>query len=314
MTGLRNVTPFLLLVFGGIFAYRLFGADSGQSSEILITFLKPVLVPLVELISKPAFVYNISFLIVVAALAVCAAYWHRVVHRQVRRLTELRSAIDELPVPMRWDPELCASVMHRAGDALRKADLFLSAWAMFQSQRQREGIIPAAPFGYFAASDPSIDEDKSGGFMQSMPSYFISVGLIFTFIGLVVALYFAGRGFRSGNIEEARASILQLFNASSFKFLTSVAALFSSLLISVVFRYSKSRLRDEIERTITRIEAFIGPWRELEPTLATRPTSSDLAHRIDVLISSIDALSANLAGFLDRIDQRGSEIRRDAAE
>ena len=182
------------------------------------------------------------------------------------------------------------------------------------SQRQRDGVIPAAPFNYFAASDPSIDEDRSGGFMQSLPSYFVSVGLIFTFVGLVVALYFAGRGFRSGNIEEARNAILQLFNASSFKFLTSVAALFSSLLISVVFRYSKSLLRRETETTVTRIERFIGPWRELEPALASRRGSGDLPDALGILVNKMDVLSSRVAALLERIDERVAETRRDAAE
>lgn len=311
-----NYVRALLVIFGGILVYRLFTTESWQDavSEAAIAFVKPALVPIVELINKPAFVYTISFFIVLAAVAVCIAYWQRVVHRQVRRLKDLRAAFDELPIPDRWDPELYAKSMHRAGDALREADLFLSAWAMFQSQRQRDGIIPAAPFNHFAASDPSVDEERSGGLMQSLPGYFISVGLIFTFIGLVVALYFAGRGFRSGNLEEARASILQLFNASSFKFLTSVAALFSSLLVSVVFRYSKSMLRYETERTVARIERFVGPWRELEPAVGARPGFSDLAGRLDRLIKGIDTLSSNLARLLERIDRRPNEVRRDAAE
>jgi hypothetical protein len=297
-----NYIRYIVLIFGGILIYRLLTTPSWQDgiSDVAASVVKPALVPLVELINKPAFVYSISFLIVLAAFAICLVYWQRVLHGQVRRLKELRSAFDELPIPDRWNPELCASAMQRAGEALRRADLFLSGWAMFQRQREREGTIPAAPFVYFAASDPSVDEDQSGGFMQSMPSYFISVGLIFTFIGLVVALYFAGRGFRSGNLEEARASIVELFNASSFKFLTSVAALFSSLVVSVVYRFSKSLLRQETENTITRVERFIGPWRELEHAQEARPVR-DVAERLEVLISRIDALSSHLTGFLDRL-------------
>jgi hypothetical protein len=311
-----NYVRIIVAVFSGILIYRLATTESWQEglSDAAIGLLKPVLVPLVELINKPFFVYATSVLIVLSAIIACLIYWKRVVRPRARRFRDLRGAIDGLPIPDSWDSELCSSAMHRAGDALRQAGLFLSAWAIFQSQRQRDGMIPAAPFSYFAASDPSIEEDKSGGFMQSLPGYFISVGLIFTFIGLVVALYFAGRGFRSGNLEEARTSILQLFNASSFKFLTSVAALFSSLLISVIFRYSASLLRHETETTVTRIERFIGPWRELEPVRASQPGFGDLAHGLAMLMAKMDALSTRLAAFVDRIDRGASQVQRDAAE
>jgi hypothetical protein len=305
-----------LAVFAAILIYRLFTTESWQDAlgDAAAGLLKPALAPLVELINKPVFVYTISVLITLGAIAICLAYWQRVVRPQVRRFRDVRAEIADLPIPRTWDPELCSSAMRRAGDVLRRADLLLSAWAMFQSQRQRDGVIPAAPFNYFAASDPSLDEDRSGGFMQSLPSYFVSAGLIFTFVGLVVALYFAGRGFRSGNIEEARTSILQLFNASSFKFLTSVAALFSSLLISVAFRYSKSVLRRETETTVTRIERFIGPWRELEPALASARGSGDLPDALGILVNKMDVLSSRVAALLERIDERVPESRRDAAE
>lgn len=310
-----NYIRYIILIFGGILAYRALTTDSWQEaiSEVTAGVVKPALVPLVELINKPAFVYLISFLIVLAACAVCFAYWQRVVRGRIRRLKELRSAFDEFPAPDKWNVDLCASAMQRVGQALRQADLFISAWAMFQRQRNQEGTIPAAPFNYFVASDPSVDEGNSGGFMQSMPSYFVSVGLIFTFIGLVVALYFAGRGFRSGNLEEARSSIVALFNASSFKFLTSVAALFSSLVISIVFRFSASLLRQETEKTVTRIEDFIGLWRELERAQKAQPIR-DVAERLDLLISRIDTLCSHLTGCLNRLEQRDPEARRDAAE
>src|SRR5262245_11079656 len=204
--------------------------------------------------------------------------------------------------------------MSRLGDTLRKRGLFLSAWASFQARIAAERRIPDSPFSYFVASDPMQQEVQREGFMQALPGYFTWLGLILTFIGLVVALYFAAKGFRSGDIAEARNSILQLLNASSFKFLTSVAALCGAMIVSITYRFGLSHLRGEVDRTVAVIEAYISRWRDslgarqpaIDPLMAT-------VERLDLLISTMDALAAQMARVADRLDAQ-SERARHAAE
>ena len=54
------------------------------------------------------------------------------------------------------------------------------------------------------------------GFMSALPGYSPRSDFILTFIGLVVALYFAAKGFRWETLSRRAEAILQLLNASAF--------------------------------------------------------------------------------------------------
>lgn len=69
-------------------------------------------------------------------------------------------------------------------------------------------------------------------FYQSVPNLLVGLGLLFTFIGLVAALYFASRGVQAEDINEAQQSLHQLLQAATFKFVTSIAGLFCSIVFS----------------------------------------------------------------------------------
>ena len=72
-------------------------------------------------------------------------------------------------------------------------------------------------------------------FYGQFPDYLVGFGLILTFIGLVSALYFAALGLESGNATEARDSLTALLSAATFKFITSIAGISSSIFFSIVF-------------------------------------------------------------------------------
>ena len=286
---------YILIAIAAI-GYLLYTSSAWQDriGEAATELLRPAIVPLVNLINAPAFVYIVSFLILLAAVVVCGAYWRRVVRPRVARLRALRSIVYGLPVP--GGQERAPEAFRQLGEALRARELFAAPWAAFQIQMSRGGTIPQTPFAYFAASDPTAEQSERRGLMQAMPGYFTSVGLIFTFVGLVVALYFAARGFRSGNIEEARASILQLLNAASFKFLTSVAALVGAFLVSLVSRFSLSTMRREADETIAYIESYISLWRAAqgaEPGDMRHPFA-DVVEKLDRLIAGIETLALRL--------------------
>lgn len=72
-------------------------------------------------------------------------------------------------------------------------------------------------------------------FYQAIPNYFVGFGLLFTFLGLVAAIYFASQGV-AGDIQQAKSSLGDLLNAATFKFTTSIAGLFSSIVLSFFIR------------------------------------------------------------------------------
>jgi hypothetical protein len=272
----------------------------GGAAEAVV---KPILIPLVNVILEPAFVYTTAVALFMAGLLACVTFWFKVARPELAKLRILRSEITRLTLPRNQDPQPRFEAMKRLGDLLRRESMFLSAWALFQGQFVQSQRISEQPFSYLVAEEPAESAVDHRGFMSALPSYFTSVGLILTFVGLVVALYFAAKGFRSGNLEQAREAILQLLNASAFKFITSVAALGTALMISIFYRFCLSLLRSERIRTVAVIEAYISVWRDLEIASLTpiwKP-SDEISAKIDVLTEAILKLNTEIGHLAGRL-------------
>jgi hypothetical protein len=279
----------------------------GGAAEAVV---RPILIPLVNVILEPAFVYTAALTLFLAGLLACVMFWFKVARPELAKLRILQSEITRLAMPRNQDPRPRFEAMKLLGDLLRRKSMFLSAWALFQGQFVQSQRISEQPFSYFVAEEPAESAVDHRGFMSALPSYFTSVGLILTFIGLVVALYFAAKGFRSGNLEQAREAILQLLNASAFKFITSVAALGTALLISIFYRFCLSLLRRERNRTAAVIEAYISIWRDLE-IASLGPIwkpSDEISAKIDVLAEAILKLNAEI-GHLSDLLAASNDVR-----
>lgn len=73
--------------------------------------------------------------------------------------------------------------------------------------------------------------------MPAISGYFVGIGLLLTFIGLIAALSVAAPSVMAGNAEQAKEALNQLLDAATFKFATSIAGLGGSLFLSVWFRF-----------------------------------------------------------------------------
>lgn len=295
---------FFFILVAAALAYLLLSNASLRASldAAIVALIKPVLILIVGIIVEPSFVYSASALMFVVAIGLCLYYQFAVVGPRLLMFRKLQAAVRSLRLPERAAPDQRFEALRSLGDALRSAQMFLSAWALFQSDFAASARIPNHPFRYFAASDPDAEATDNRGFMSALPGYFTSVGLILTFLGLVIALYFAAKGFRSGNMDEARQSILQLLNASAFKFITSVAALGCSLFISVFHRFVQSRIRYESVRTIATIDAYIAAWRDVE-MLTLGP----------IKIAAAQDMSVNMQAMLDALAKLTAEMQHLAA-
>ena len=87
-----------------------------------------------------------------------------------------------------------------------------------------------------------------------LPNYFVGAGLLLTFVGLVAALYFAGQGVASANVEKAQESLGNLLNAATFKFMTSIAGLGVSLFLSISHRSVVRFLQHHFDKLCEAIE------------------------------------------------------------
>jgi hypothetical protein len=132
------------------------------------------------------------------------------------------------------------------------------------------------------------------GLMQALPNYFVGLGLVMTFLGLIAGLWFASQGMRTADMIEARAALVHLLNSATFKFLTSVAGITMSLIVSLAFRMAVQSLRGRLDLLCDRIEEAAA--RAARPADAASQGGTDggavLAERITQLIQSIDRLES----------------------
>lgn len=90
--------------------------------------------------------------------------------------------------------------------------------------------------------------------LPTVPGYFVGLGLLLTFIGLVLALSKASGGSLGGSAAEMTQSLSELLNAATFKFSTSIAGLFSSLLLSLLFKIYGITIESGFERFCQELE------------------------------------------------------------
>jgi hypothetical protein len=96
-------------------------------------------------------------------------------------------------------------------------------------------------------------------FYHAMPNLLVGVGLLFTFIGLVAALYFASAGVAASDVRLAQAALRELLGAATFKFATSIAGLGSSLIFSWREKAHLYRVHKRLARLCAALEARMIP-------------------------------------------------------
>jgi hypothetical protein len=111
-------------------------------------------------------------------------------------------------------------------------------------------------------------------FLRSIPGYFVGVGLLFTFMGLVAGLYFASRGLMAADLPTARIALVQLLRTSTVKFSTSVAGLGISLVLSIWSRIVVDGLERLFGDFCAALEDLI-PLAPSHPAVSLRPLQSE---------------------------------------
>lgn len=178
-------------------------------------------------------------------------------------------------------------------------------------------------------------------FFAAAHGYFIGVGLVLTFLGLVAALKFAAVGVASPDIAVAKDALDALLAAAAFKFMTSIAGLGSSLTLSIVARsmtYAVESAALGLARDLERgMEPVFSECLAYDQLAATQAQSGQL-ERIDAGLraslarqaatplpaaptaasgesQSIEALQRTLATFLTEMrGAAGSEMKQIATK
>jgi hypothetical protein len=96
-------------------------------------------------------------------------------------------------------------------------------------------------------------------FYTAVPNYLVGLGLLFTFMGLVAALYFASAGVAAPSIQEAQDALRHLLAAATFKFVTSIAGLGASIVYSSREKAQLYRFSHRLDALCTALEQRLVP-------------------------------------------------------
>ena len=183
-------------------------------------------------VGQPDFAYALACSIVSVAigLAVATFFAHVLVIR-----ASLRSARKEFGA-VAPDEKAFFANFDRVNQRLSKDPLVGHAWQEFSKTCIRDQVVvrTVRPGTFF---NVSLARERLIGMklMPTVPGYFVGLGLLLTFVGLVIALSKAASGV-TGSPDKMTQSLRELLDAATFKFSTSIAGLFSSLLLALVFK------------------------------------------------------------------------------
>ena len=208
----------------------------------------------IENVSKPEFAYALASEIVSAALGLAFAFLVAYVgairfalflsKRKLSRHNNIRdfeNNFDSISQSLATNPLI--------GDAWIG---FVNTYVREDVKDKRHYFSTVRPQAYF---NVALAREHLFGLklMPSIPGYFVGLGLLLTFVGLVIALSKAAHG-TGVSAEDMTRSLRELLNAATFKFATSIAGLFSSLILSLIFRSYSILIEGGFD-------GFVAPWR-----------------------------------------------------
>jgi hypothetical protein len=145
-------------------------------------------------------------------------------------------------------------------DDLGRHPIIGSAWRAFDDTLV-EPDFADEPLRYTVRAhtllNASVARDRLAGLkmMPSIPGYFVGIGLLLTFFGLVLALNEAAAGTTSNEIGAMRLATARLLQVATFKFATSIAGLGASIALSIVFRAYAIAIESAFEQLCRTVES-----------------------------------------------------------
>ncbi|MFT3937637.1 anti-phage ZorAB system protein ZorA [Rhodopseudomonas sp.] len=228
-------------------------------------------------LSSPTFVFALASLIGSCAFGLLIAFF-------VTHVILISLAISDAS---RWirnarDPAMFAEKFDAIDQRLVKHPLLGPAWRVFDQTMVRTAgakivqttVRPGSLLNFGAA------RERLAGLklMGSIPGYFVGVGLLLTFIGLVLALEQASAAVSSNDAGGMQVATRQLLQVATFKFMTSIAGLGSSIVLSIFFRLytvwieaAFDRFNHQIEQRVRFVSSQSIAW-EMNESLAAQLT------------------------------------------
>ena len=252
----------------------------------------------IERVSTQDFAFSLATAIGAAAAALFVAYLflHAVlvssaVYAGRRVISKIRDKIQ------------FAEDYDRIHQVLSRHPLLGHAWKEFDETVVREADVvrntlrPQTFFNYAMLRERLVGLKL----MSGIPGYFVGIGLLLTFIGLVIALSKAAAGTQAAQdavngagAVAMQAALRDLLQAATFKFSTSIAGLAASIVLSFFFRIY-----------VVMIEASLGAFCEaLEEMLdfvAPQSVTLKMSAHLEAQLTELKAI--NSGEFFARLGQ-----------
>lgn len=282
---------FVLLFFGVALRLLLSTQSLDVNEALLKRLMRPYAIVFLSLFNNMLTPVILAGLMVTTALAI-SAYLVLRTHNIILLIHNTTSRIESLCNNNGWrdiTPQARADKLLRAFLPTPRAHRNMLLYSsVLGTQATRPRVSEYLSLHSFDEGRPTL------GFLARSGTYFIGLGLIFTFMGLVAGLYHAGAGMKLGNVEAARDSLILLLNAAAFKFLTSIAGVASALAITL----TADIRADEIENSlVTLCDAVDGLSSSLQiESPSSRHLASlegNLAHmtrQLDVIVGAMAAM------------------------
>ena len=130
--------------------------------------------------------------------------------------------------------------------------------------------------------------------MGSIPGYFVGIGLLLTFIGLVLALGKAAAAVNSDDAAGMQIATRELLEVATFKFATSIAGLGASIALSFLFKLYNVWIEQALDRFCKAVESKL---TYVAPQAITAKMNATLGRQLDEL------KAINSEGFFARMGE-----------
>jgi hypothetical protein len=277
--------------------------------EALGAPIKSFLGFITPLFQDPNFAPALSILMVATALLIGAATWATSfagAQAAWRRTKAIDKAIGN--TPDRYSAQLAfAAKFETISVEMSRPDRFTGlkrAWDEFHETIIDETEAPirntARPLGYFSRA---LTAPKNLTFWSNIA---VGLGLVLTFLGVVVALSETGKALTVASVQETQKALQQLIAITAFKFTTSVAGVASSLILRFFERDITKRNDMAIHGLCDRLERgllFVSPQAlsASQLTEVKRQTAQLEKFNTDLALQIGDAIAAKFESALQPV-------------
>lgn len=223
------------------------------AEAVSMSSMQAALLPLFNIFKQPDVAVGIAASMIATALIILVWFCIKHMVPMLRTLRRVKKQLRAIP-----DHDAFNNDFARIDEVITGERMLKHGWEEFKEtlilpQPNESGAIrnTARPSAYLNVG--SVASELNLSFYQAIPNYFVGVGLLFTFLGLVAAIYFASEGV-AGDVKQAKESLGNLLTAATFKFATSIAGLGSSILLSFLVKLLTLRVQLYFDRLCELLE------------------------------------------------------------